>query len=269
MLSINTQPQSENVMDSLWKWEQRREKASQQLASGSSINSAADNPAGLAMSMQMLGQETGAATAAENAQQGANMLQTADGGMGQIQDLLQQARTLSVQAGNGTLTASDHQAIQDQLDQITQQIDQISGQTQYNGQNLLDGTASNVTLQTGANPGQTTTVSLANMSSTSLGVNSLLATNATASLQSLDAAIGQVSTNRASVGASINGLAASVQVNQVSSINMAASRSQITDTNMAQAASQLAQSQILTSSGIAMLSQTSSMSSGLVSLIQA
>ncbi len=266
MLSINTGPQSQRVEDSLWAWESRQAKATLELASGSSINSAADNPAGLAVAMQLLGQATGDNQAIQNSQDGISMLQTADGGLGQTQDLLQQARQLQVQSLNGTLTASDQQAINDQLQQINQQIDQISGNTQYNTQNLLDGTANNVSLQTGANPGQTTTVSLPNASSASLGVSGMTGNSAT-TLTAIDAAINQVSSQRATIGANINGLSATVNVQQAAMTNNLASKSAISDTDMASAASALVQSQIQSSSGIAMLAQTSNMNSGLVNLL--
>ncbi len=266
MLSINTGPQSQRVEDSLYTWESRMAKATLELSSGSSINSAADNPAGLAVELQLLGQATGDSQSIENSQDGISMLQTADGGLSQTQDLLQQARQLQVQSLNGTLTASDQQAINDQLQQINQQIDQISGNTQYNTRNLLDGTASNISLQTGANPGQTTTLSLANASSAGLGVSGMTANSAT-TLTSIDAAINQVSSQRATLGASINGLSATVNVQQAAVINMSASKAAIGDTDMASAASALVQSQIQSSSGIAMLTQASNLNSGLVKLL--
>lgn len=221
--------------------------ALQALSSGSSINSAADNAAGLAQSTSYSVQLSGTAQAMNNAQNGISMLETASGALGQINQGLQDIRTLTVQAGNGALSASDRQMIQSQIGQITQGINQIAGTTQFNGQNLLDGSVSNLTLQVGGNAGQTQNIQLGNLSGSALGISGVDVTTAAgqaAALSSLDSAIQQVSSQSASIGAAQSSLS-SVMSNQATAYNnLAAAKSQISDTNYAQTTSSLTQSNV-------------------------
>jgi flagellin len=221
--------------------------ALQALSSGKSINSAADNAAGMAQSTSYSVQLSGIAQSMNNTQNGMSVLDTAGGAINQINQGLQDIRTLTVQAGNGALNASDLQAIQTQIGQITQGIDQIASNTQFNGQNLLNGSVSNLTLQTGANAGQTQSISLGNLSSSALGVSSLDVTTAagqTAALSSLDSAIQQVSSQSANIGAAQSGLSSTLSNQGTTYNNLAATKSQISDTNYAQVTSNLAQANV-------------------------
>lgn len=140
------------------------------LASGQQITSAAQNPAGLAISEQMQSQIDGLGQAYQNAQQGVSMLQTADGAMSQIQNILQSMYSLATQAANGTNVGVDRGSLQAQVNQYTREINSITNQTSFNTKNLLDGVLGTVNLATGANPGQELRFSLAAMDARSLGV---------------------------------------------------------------------------------------------------
>ena len=140
------------------------------LAAGRQITSAAQNPAGLAISEQMQSQIDGLGQAYQNAAQGVSMLQTADGAMSQIQNILQSMYSLATQAANGTNVGVDRGSIQSQMDQYTKEIDSITNQTSFNTKNLLDGVLGTVNLATGANPGQALRFSIAAMDARSLGV---------------------------------------------------------------------------------------------------
>src|SRR5579883_3363959 len=112
------------------------EKLSQQLSSGQRLNSAADDPSGLAISQSLLAQANGANQGVHNLQDTVSMLQTAEGGMRSIIDSLQRIRTLAVEAANDTLTDDQRQGMQVEVDQLKQHIDQIAKNTSFNGVNL-------------------------------------------------------------------------------------------------------------------------------------
>lgn len=220
--------------------------ALQALSSGRSINSAADNAAGLAQATSYSVQLSGTAQAMSNVMNGMSMLDTANGAIDQISQGLQDIRTLAVQAGNSTLNASDRQAIQEQVNRITQGINQIAGGSQFNGQNLLDGTA-NLTMQSGPDAGQTQNLQLGNLSGAALGIASVDVTTAagqSAALTSLDNAIQQVSNQSASIGAAQASLGSTLAGQGVTYENLAAAKSRISDTDYAKTSSDLVQSNV-------------------------
>ncbi len=140
------------------------------LSSGLRINSAADDPAGLAVSMQLTSQVNGYTQAAQNAQTAINMVQAAEGALNETTAILQRMQTLAVQAGNGTSSASDVAAMQSEMNQLAAQLTQISNSTTFNGRNLLAGGLQNLQFQIGADAGSTAALSIAPMDAASLGV---------------------------------------------------------------------------------------------------
>ncbi len=242
----------------------------QALSTGNSINSAADNPAGQAQSTSYSVQLSGVAQSLNNIQNGISTLDTASGAVDQINQGLQDIRTLTVQAGNGTLNASDLQSIQSQIVQLTQGIDQIAGTTQFNGQNLLDGSAGNLSVQTGINAGETQTVQLGNLSSSALGISGLDVTTAagqTAALSSLDNAIQQTNIQSANIGAAQSGLSSSLANQNTSYINLAAANSQISNTDYTQVSSNLAQANVQQQASLQALALYNSMQNNVLSLL--
>jgi len=143
----------------------------ERLSTGKRINSAKDDAAGLAIASRMTSQIKTMAVAARNANDGISMAQTAEGALGEVTNMLQRMKELAGQAANGTLGASERKSLQSEVSQLTAQINDISTKTNFNGINLLDGTVKSVTLQTGSQSGQTTSVNLANTSATALGLN--------------------------------------------------------------------------------------------------
>ena len=146
------------------------EQAMERLSSGLRINSAKDDAAGLAISEKMTSDIRGLAVAVRNANDGMSMAQTAEGAMGEITDILQRMRELSAQAANGTMSADNRTAIQAEMDQLINEIDNISDKTNFNGIKLLDGSASTIQLQTGVNQGDTVSLSFNDLSAASLGL---------------------------------------------------------------------------------------------------
>lgn len=143
----------------------------ERLSTGKRINSAKDDAAGLAIATRMTSQIKTMAVAARNANDGISMAQTAEGALGEVTNMLQRMKELAGQAANGSLGTSERKSLQSEVSQLTAQINDISTKTNFNGINLLDGTVKSVTLQTGSQSGQTTSVSLASTSASALGLN--------------------------------------------------------------------------------------------------
>ncbi len=141
-----------------------------QLASGLSINSPADNPAGYITAQGFISQLNGLTQATSNANQAVSLLQTAQGAIGQQIGIAQQLNSIAVQAANGTQTPAEAQSLQTLANQLTGQISTIAKQTQFNNINLLDGSFNGVQFQVGANEGQTTTLSIGNTTANNLGM---------------------------------------------------------------------------------------------------
>ena len=144
-------------------------KSMEILSSGLRINRAGDDAAGLAISEKMRGQIRGLDQASRNAQDGISLIQTAEGALNETHNILQRMRELSVQAANDTNITEDRAAIQEEMNALTQEIDRISEQTEFNKQTLLDGSF-NGTFQIGANGGQTISLGIESMNSGSLNL---------------------------------------------------------------------------------------------------
>lgn len=245
--------------------------ALQALSSGSRINSAADNPAGMAQSESYSVQLSGNAQAMNNIQDGISLLDTASAAFEQISQGLQDIRALAVQAGNGSLNASDLQAIQGQIGQISQGIDQIASNSQFNGQKLLDGSLASLSLQVGPNAGNAQSLSLGNFSSSSLGTSAVDVTTASGQAQALsklDVTMQQLNDARANVGALQAGLTSTLANLNTAQGNLAAAKSQISDSNFAQSASDLAQAKVQQQASLHALSVYNATQNNLLTLLK-
>jgi flagellin len=148
-------------------------KASEKLASGFKINKAADDAAGLSISEKMRSQIRGLDRASDNAQDGISLIQSAEGALNEAHSILQRMNELAVQGANDTNQTVDREAINAELDALTNELDRISTTTQFNKQNLLDGTFVNKNLQVGANTNQKIAISIDSMNAASLGLTSI------------------------------------------------------------------------------------------------
>ena len=148
-------------------------KSSEKLSSGYRINRAGDDAAGLKISEKMRSQIRGLDKASSNAQDGISLIQTAEGALNEAHSILQRMNELAVQGANDTNQSIDRDAINDELEALTTELDRISETTQFNKQNLLDGTFSDKKLQVGANTDQKIEVSIDNMNATSLGLTNI------------------------------------------------------------------------------------------------
>lgn len=213
------------------------------LSSGSKINSAADNAAGLAISNKLQAQSNGLSAASSNAKAGQDMLRVADGALSTIQDSLQRIRELSVKAGNGIYTASDLQSIQKEIDGLKQDIQGAAKGTNFNTKKLLDGNMADLNLA--VNPrGESRRIQMADATLETLGITDYDVTQKF-DIQAVDDAIKMVSEARGSMGAQSNALDYTISVNDVTKYNTIKSISKITDTNYAEEVTEQKKNQAL------------------------
>jgi flagellin len=184
MSVINTNVKSLIAQDALTVNNRKLSTAMERLSTGSRINSAADDAAGLGIATRMTTQVRGLNMAVRNANDAISVVQTAEGAMTEVSDILQRMRELSVQAASDSNTATDRSYLQAEVQQLSDEIDRISETTQFNSANLLDGSFAGKTFQIGANAGQTIGLDIGSMASSQLGVASstVATTSATTSV---------------------------------------------------------------------------------------
>lgn len=176
--NINTNVNSLTAQRNLTNSQSSLATSMQRLSSGLRINSAKDDAAGLAISERFSAQIRGLNQAARNANDGISLAQTAEGALGSMSSILQRVRELSVQSANATNSASDRQALNAEVTQLTSELDRIAKTTQFNGQNLLDGSMGAAVFQVGANANQTITAQTGNLRTSAYGNNQIAGTNA-------------------------------------------------------------------------------------------
>ncbi|ALK98508.1 hypothetical protein AB595_06205 [Massilia sp. WF1] len=169
---INTNISSLNAQRNLSTSQSSLATSLQRLSTGLRINSAKDDAAGQAIATRMSAQISGMQQASRNANDGISMSQTAEGAMGSVNDILLRMRDLAVQSSNGTNSTDDRKTIQNEVDQLYQEIDRISGSTEFNGIKLLDGSAKSNSFQVGANAGQTISFGIKEVSTKAMSLNS-------------------------------------------------------------------------------------------------
>ncbi len=168
--SILTNSGALSALNSIAATSQTNNSLQSELASGMSINSPANNPAGYITAQGFTSQLNGLTQATSNANQAVSLLQTAQSAIGQQIGIVQQLNSIAVQAANGTQTPAEAQSLQTLVGQLTGQVSTIANQTQFNNINLLNGTFSGVQFQVGANEGQTLSLSIGNTTSNSIGM---------------------------------------------------------------------------------------------------
>ncbi|NRR30044.1 flagellin [Oxalobacteraceae bacterium] len=168
---INTNIASVNSQRNLNTSQASLSTSLQRLSSGLRINSAKDDAAGLAISERFTSQVRGNTQAARNANDGISLAQTAEGGLSTAGDLLQRIRELAVQSANGSNSSSDRKSIQNEVSALSKELDRVATSTQFNGQNVLDGTLTSTQFQVGANSNQTINIGVQSAKATDLGNN--------------------------------------------------------------------------------------------------
>ena len=277
-MRINTNVAAMNTYSRLTAANTAKSNSLAKLSSGLRINKAGDDAAGLAISEKMKAQIGGLTQAKRNAQDGISLVQTAEGALNESHSILERMRDLTVQGKNGTLTDEDRESINKELNALHSELTRISDTTEFNTQNLLGSTATtgaSFTFQIGANQGQTLTVTIGNMSGTSLlGVDAAnftlgkAAANADKMLGSIDKAIKTVSDQRATLGAVQNRLEHTINNLTATNENLSEANSRIRDVDMAEEMMTFTKSNILSQAATSMLAQANAMPNSVLNLLQ-
>ena len=270
-MRINNNISAMNSYRNLSTVNESMSKIMEKLSSGERINRAGDDAAGLSISEKMRSQIRGLNKAASNAQDGISLVQVAEGALNETHSILQRMNELATQAANDTNTSSDRDALQQEIDQLTSEIDRIRSTTQFNSMNLLDGSFTGKELQVGALSGQSISISITNMNASTLKISGLTVSSfsaAGAAMASIQAAINSVSTQRSKLGALQNRLEHTINNLNTTSENTSAAESRIRDVDMATEMVEYSKNNILAQAGQSMLAQANQSNQGVLSLLQ-
>lgn len=248
-------------------------KSTEKLSSGYKVNRAADDAAGLAISEKMRRQIRGLTQASANAQDGISCVQTAEGALNEVHDMLQRMNELAVKAANGTNQSEDQSYIQKEVSNLISEIDRVATTTTFNERMLLDGNFKSIALQVGAeNKGDNRIeLTIASMDSTGLSVNAIDTSSqagAQAAIDKIKTGIKTLNEQRATLGAVQNRLEHTI--NNLDNVveNTTSAESLIRDTDMASEMVKYSNNNILAQAGQAMLAQSNQANQGVLSLLQ-
>jgi flagellin len=249
-------------------------KSTEKLSSGYKINRAADNAAGLAISEKMRRQVRGLTQASTNAQDGISAVQTAEGALNEVHDMLQRMNELAVQAANDTNMSIDRTYIQSEITALANEISRVATTTTFNEQCLLNGSFTGKNLQVGAenDTAQVISISISSMSATSLGVKTITVSgtdgsSARTAIGTIKSAMKTVSTMRSKLGAIQNRLEHTISNLDNVVENTTAAESRIRDTDMAAEMVKFSNRNILQQAGQSMLAQANQSNQGVLSLL--
>jgi flagellin len=281
-LGILTNVAATNAENSLNNTQNSLNNVLEQLSTGSRINSGSDDAAGLSISDGLTANEAALTQSAQNAQNGVGLLQTADGALSQVTNLLDRAVTLATEAANGGLTTAQSTAANTEFQSIVTEIGNIGSTTNFNSVNVFTATPTNFVVSDGTTAGTTTiaatvgALTTANVGNvTTLAADTLTGataaagqTAALAALTDVTTAIAGISAQRGAIGANVNQLNAASNVASSEEVNLSSAQSSILSTNFGQATSDLAKFQVLDQTGISALAQANSTAQEILKLLQ-
>lgn len=279
MSTINTNVSALNAQNVMTKNTRSMSATMEQLSTGSRINSAKDDAAGLAIGQSQTSQIRGLNQAVRNLNDGVNLLQTAEGALNETTNMLQRMRELAVQSASGTYSATQRSYLTVEFNALGSQIENIASQTTWNGFTVLtatDGATSNgsYSFQAGQTSGQTITVAIGAMTLAGLGITTTnvagisTVASASGSIARIDSAINIVNLQRATIGAGVNQMTyASDNMTNIAA-NVAGSRSTIMDTDYATASTNLSKAQIIQQASTAMLAQANQQPQTVLALLK-
>jgi len=274
MSTINTNVSAMYSQNALVTNARKMSTTMEQLSTGTRVNSAKDDAAGLAIGQNMTSQIRGLNMAIRNLNDGINMMQTAEGAMIEQSNMLQRMRELAVQANNGTYSTTQRGYLDLEFQALATQIDKIASQTMWNDQTLL-ATSTTFTYQAGQSSGQTISVTVGAMGLSGLSIQSGTAAASIGAASAASTAIGtigsaleKINLQRAAIGAGINQMEYAVDNLANVSTNATQSRSTIMDTDYAKASSELAKNQIIQQAATAMLAQANQQPQSVMQLLK-
>jgi flagellin len=247
-------------------------KSTEKLSSGYKINRAADDAAGLAISEKMRRQVRGLTQASANAQDGISCVQTAEGALGEVHDMLQRMNELAVKASNDTQTSTDRSYINQEVQALYSEINRVASTTTFNEQNLLDGSFTGKNLAVGAEKSQFIGINISAMSASAvlggtISVSGSTNTGAQSAINSIKNALKNVSKQRSDLGAIQNRLEHTIKNLDNVVENTTSAESAIRDTDMATEMVKFSNNNILAQAGQSMLAQANQSNQGVLSLL--
>ena len=248
--------------------------AMERLSTGKRINSAKDDAAGLAIATTMTAQVRGMSQGIRNANDGISLAQTAEGALSEVSNMLQRVRELAVQSSSGTYQTSDRDYMQSEVTALTEQISDVLSTTEFNGNALFSTTAgTDVTfdIQTGANSGETITITSTAIDGTNIDATALdvtTAADASTTIDNVDLALADVNAARASLGAGQNRLESAVNNLTNNVTNLSDARSRIEDTDYSAETTAMSKAQILSQASTAMIAQANQAPQNVLSLLR-
>jgi flagellin len=272
-LSVNTNMYSLNAQRNVAQSQSTLGTAMQRLSSGSRVNSAKDDAAGLAIAERMNAQVKGMGVAIRNSNDAIGLAATAESALAKVTDSLQRMRELAVQSANTTNNAGDRTNLDAEFQQLGAEITRVLDSTKFNGKAILSADSGTLTFQIGAGSSDTIDVTTEDMSGnadvtavTGGGITS--AANATTAMDNIDTALDTVTQERANYGAYLNRFESVIANLQTAQENQSAARGRIMDADFAAETANLSRGQILQQAGMAMLTQANSMPQQVLSLLK-
>ena len=259
-LRVNTNIASLTAQRNLGSVTSNLQGSYSRLSSGMRIATAADDAAGLGISEKMRSQIRSFDVASRNAQDGISMVQTAEGSMNEVSNILNRMRELAVQSSNGTLSTSDRATIDTEFVALRDEIDRVANLTEFNGIKLADGSTASASIQVGigTSADDTIDINLQDMTTATLSIDALQAddvTNSQAAITALDAAIDDINTSRGELGSTQNRLQSSFASIRNTHENLSAAESRIRDVDVAKETATLTKNNIMQQAATSVLAQ--------------
>ena len=272
-MSINTNVISLNSQRQLNSTNSALGTAMERLSSGLRVNTSKDDAAGLAIASRMETQVRGMNIATRNASDAISLVQTAEGAIGKVSDMLQRMRELAVQAANATNNTGDRGNLDSEFQQLSAEVTRTIANTRFNGSAILAGDAGTSSYQVGANSADRVDVITTNLDSASqignvIGGGITTTGAASTAMANIDEALTLVNTQRAMYGAVQNRFEAMIQVLQVNAENTSAAKGRIMDADFAIETANLSRSQILQQAASAMVAQANAMPQQVLQLLR-
>ncbi len=273
-LTVNTNTASLNAINNLNQTQRALGGSYQRISSGLRIAKAADDAAGLAVAESLNAQSASGRVAMRNTNDGISVIQTAEGAMDSVGDIISRMRELAVQSSSETLADDERAYIQDEFEQLSSEIDRIASSTNFNGNSLTDGTTTALDVQVGVmnTANDRITITLNDLTASTLGVDTAAvdlssAAGAQAAIDTFDTALDSVSSYRSELGAAQNRLDSALENMETYVENLEGAESQIRDADFAFETAELAKNQILQQAGVSVLAQAKAMNQGVLSLL--
>lgn len=273
-LRINTNVGSLRTQRNITEVSEKIERSTARLSSGNRIASAKDDAAGLAISSNLNAHLRGLQQAQRNANDGVSLVQTAEGGLNEVSNILVRLRELSVQAASDTVGDTERGYINKEYATMKQEIDRLAQVTEFNGKKLLDGSGDQIAVQVGAHAGEANRITYDMKSSDirtdTLGITSTGVSNkddALDSMEKIDNAINQVNNYRATIGASQNQLHSASSSLGLAFENISEAKSRISDADVASEVSELVKNTVIQNAGISVLAQANTAINGVLKLL--